>query len=368
MSRPGKASGLYIQGQKAHPGSSRPGHGGPAGGRERSKKRPRPDRSVWNKADDWDKLVADSTLSTSSVSGRRPYPRGLPSLARCASDAAARGFEAIWTADATLAQGDERAQSSNMRGFGRYWKYDWEVVPDHLKEGVRDAVFRMWGRMLSFDIVRVVSYVHLMSLTGRAKASQMSTPPHLYLPGDLLPALAEAKHMFGAQPQESAAARLYTSLTLTHAAKAPDAAIAKLIRSLPQLEAVNLKGCAMAGAQTIKAVLQLREVKQLNLKGTAVKEEHVKELLDAFGSTLDKFKIDNVLFPNVSPPEYVSHLGSSIRAQMKSLCLTLTPSWRSCASLGTSSTLLREISASAPIRCTTGLNIRPLGQLPPLLS
>lgn len=159
MSRPGKASGLYIQGQKSQPGSSRSGAVELKASHGRPKKRPRlrTERSVWNGADDWNKLVADSTLSTSSVSTRRPHPRGLPTLARCASDAAARGFETIWTADSTLVAGDEPAQFANMKGFGRYWKYDWEVVPDHLREGVRDAVFRLWGRMLSLDIVRVVS-------------------------------------------------------------------------------------------------------------------------------------------------------------------------------------------------------------------
>lgn len=154
--------------------------------------------------------------------------------------------------------------------------------------------------------------------------------------------------MYGVQPGEPLA-RQYTSLSLTHAAKAPDAAIAKLIRSMPELRSVNLKGCTLAGTQAVEAILKLEGVNKVNLKGTSVKADHVRELLDAFGSTLVVFKIDNVVFPDVSRVAVLTSGECSVfstvyRVRIKRLDLSPFPSWPSCVCLGISS--MRRLATS----------------------
>ena len=108
-------------------------------------------RSVWNSRDDWDQLVADSQLSTSSISLRRPRPRGMQTLVRCATESAARGFRRMW---------EDTAGMPAMAGSsaGEIWKESWECVPDHLKVGVRDAVFKNWGGYLNGEILSKVSH------------------------------------------------------------------------------------------------------------------------------------------------------------------------------------------------------------------
>jgi len=98
--------------------------------------------SIWNGPDDWPQLVADSSLSTSSISTRAPRPRGLHTLSRCATDAAARDFKTLWEDIAD----------------GRTWKEWWNLVPDHLKVGVRDGVFKLWGGYLTQAVIREVCH------------------------------------------------------------------------------------------------------------------------------------------------------------------------------------------------------------------
>ena len=102
--------------------------------------------------DDWDQLVADSQLSTASISSRKPRPRGVSTLVRCAADAAARGFKRIWEETGYARQAGVDAGA----GSGVYWKESWMWVPDHLKEGVRDAVFRYWGGYLTPEVIQEV--------------------------------------------------------------------------------------------------------------------------------------------------------------------------------------------------------------------
>ena len=109
-------------------------------------------RSIWNSVDDWDQLVADSQLSTASISSRKPRPRGVSTLVRCAADAAARGFKRIWEETGYARQAGVDAGA----GSGVYWKESWMWVPDHLKEGVRDAVFRYWGGYLTPEVIQEV--------------------------------------------------------------------------------------------------------------------------------------------------------------------------------------------------------------------
>ena len=110
------------------------------------------ERTVWNTPDDWETLLAESTLSTSSISTRRPRLRGLPTLAKCCQESAARSFKRLWEAGQTQVQGEI------IVGPGRWWKDDWAWVPDHLKLGVRDAVFRYWGGSLSLQMLQEVGH------------------------------------------------------------------------------------------------------------------------------------------------------------------------------------------------------------------
>jgi hypothetical protein len=170
--RPGSASGLYTISRPAASSSSTPR-------RPAQPKRKKP-RTVWNSADtksEWDELVAVSSLSTSAPSTRKPRLRGLPSLAKCAGDAAARGFKRLWedeaepststsataTATALTRGGRDGADASEnddlrteLKGRGGSWSVLWAGTPDHLKEPVRDSVFRWWGSYLTIQVLRTV--------------------------------------------------------------------------------------------------------------------------------------------------------------------------------------------------------------------
>ena len=66
---------------------------------------------------------------------------------------------------------------------------------------------------------------------------------------------------------------------------------------MPNLEMINLKGCSLAGDKVVQTILkQCHGLKRINLKGTGVKEIHVKLLLDRFGKQLECFKVDNIHF------------------------------------------------------------------------
>jgi len=123
-------------------------------------------RSVWNSTDDWDQLVADSQLSTSSISRRRPRPRGLQSLVKCASEAAVRGFKRLW--EETV--GPEWVTESGT-SRGRVWQDWWSVVPDHLKVGIRDAIFERWGGLLDADMITQVSAEPLTGMFTDVRSS-----------------------------------------------------------------------------------------------------------------------------------------------------------------------------------------------------
>lgn len=99
-------------------------------------------RSLFAGPDDWDKLVADSSLSTSSVSIRRPRPNGLQSLTRCSQLAASRHFKQLW---------------EDGNGGGEMWKADWAWLDDRLKDGIRENVYRAWGGFLTPEILKSVS-------------------------------------------------------------------------------------------------------------------------------------------------------------------------------------------------------------------
>lgn len=135
-------------------------------------------RSVWNSTDDWDELVATSSLSTSSVSTRPPRPRALPSLAKSAEDVAVRHFRMLWadgksSEPAELDPEDERGGKRKKTGKGTarerkernerqeenqkgWWELQWPHVPDHLKARVTDGIMRMHGGWLSLDVIRKV--------------------------------------------------------------------------------------------------------------------------------------------------------------------------------------------------------------------
>ncbi|WVR06479.1 hypothetical protein IAU60_003510 [Kwoniella sp. DSM 27419] len=225
-------------------------------------------RSIWTSTDDWDTLLADSALSTSSVSLRPPRLRGLPSLIKCCTDAIARGFKRLW-------------ESSEEPGQG--FKIAWNEVPDHLKEGVRDQVFRWWGGYLT---LKIISETFLI-------------PPHLYLPGELLPAIASTDRLKDLIPSTRRDA--FTSLTLSHASSASDVGVQALIHHLPNLERINLKGCTAVSSKTVRTVVQrCKRLKRINLKGTKVAEADVALLLGMFHDQLEGFKVDNVAFEDLS--------------------------------------------------------------------
>ncbi|WWC62760.1 uncharacterized protein I303_105357 [Kwoniella dejecticola CBS 10117] len=224
-------------------------------------------RSVWNSKDDWDQLVSDSALSTSSVSTRSPRLRGLPTLVKCAVNSISRGFKRLWEIDE-----------------GYSFNIAWDFLPPHLKSEVREMVFKWWG---SFLTLKILSEVFLV-------------PPHLYLPGELLPSIASANHLkvFIPAPETQAA---YTSFTLKHASKATDVGIASVLYHLPNLQSVNLKGCSLASSRTVQTILKRCDgLKKINLKGTKVTEADLKALLDKFGKQLEVFKVDEDVFDDIN--------------------------------------------------------------------
>lgn len=156
-------------------------------------------RSVWNATDDWDELVAASSLSTSSISTRPPRLRGLQTLSRAAEGVAVRHFRMLWmdgkggghdggdgggsgigrgrgeesedgeSGDECVKRGKKRkvADKGSRRGKVEkrdvvdvnakgWWELQWPHVPDHLKCSLRDGVMRMHGGWLSMDVIRKV--------------------------------------------------------------------------------------------------------------------------------------------------------------------------------------------------------------------
>lgn len=134
----GSSSGLYLNGVLAHPSWS-----------GRPSKRARTSRSVWNSTDDWEELVAASTLSTASVSSRPARPRGLQSLATCAEISAWRNFKRLYEEGKVRSQGGEVGRG--------WWEVEWEYVPDHLKARVRAGVYKRWGGVLKLDVMKDVN-------------------------------------------------------------------------------------------------------------------------------------------------------------------------------------------------------------------
>lgn len=108
-------------------------------GKGRKAKRP---RSIWDSKDDWDTLVAESQLSTASISRRKPPPAGLKGLKSYCAEVAGRAFKAFWELDE-----------------GVSWRYAWDGVPDDHKILVRDEVFRYWGSYLTPPMISDVSAV-----------------------------------------------------------------------------------------------------------------------------------------------------------------------------------------------------------------
>ncbi|WVF68969.1 hypothetical protein IAT40_003743 [Kwoniella sp. CBS 6097] len=230
-------------------------------------------KSIWNSKDDWETLVSESSLSTSSISLRPPRLHGtgngakLPSLARCCTRCIARHFKGLWELD------------------GQDFKVAWREVPDKLKEDVRDEVYKWWGGYLTLRLIIDVFMV----------------PPHMYLSGDLLPSIAKTDRLKELIPSDPSTKEAYTSLTLTHADKVTDTGVAGLVYHLSNLERINLKGCINVGARTVKTIVdRCRKLKRVNLKGTGVGEDEVRMILEAFGQQLEGFKVDNVNFENIN--------------------------------------------------------------------
>ncbi|ORY30530.1 hypothetical protein BCR39DRAFT_528583 [Naematelia encephala] len=249
--------------------------------------------SVWNTPDDWDALVAASSLSTSSVSVRRPRPRGLNSLVKCCTEASARGFKRLWDTGAVIVDG-------RAVGRGEWWKAGWDGLPDHLKIGVRDAVFRLWGGYLTIDMIS-----HLFIF-----------PPGIYLPTALLTSIQNIEGLKPLHPARTISSS-FTSLYFTHSSRASDIALAGMVWWMPNLENVNLKGCSLAGPEVVEALIkQCPRLKKINLRGTKVGEKEIKGLLDAFGKQLEGFKVDQVIFQNINDT-----FGSSPYPKLTHLCL-----------------------------------------------
>ncbi|WWC88536.1 uncharacterized protein L201_003447 [Kwoniella dendrophila CBS 6074] len=238
--------------------------------RKKSKPSIRSQRSIWNSKDDWDTLVAESSLSTSSISTRQPRFRGLPTLVECTTKSISRSFKRLWESGV---------------GDGKEFRLAWEYLPNHLKEGIRDNVYKLWGSYLT---VKIISEVFVF-------------PPHLYLPGELLPSISTTDYIKTLIPSEKTRS-FFTSLTLKHASKGSDLGISALIYNLPNLDTINLKGCELAsGNKTIKVILdRITGLKSINLKGTKIVEQDVKDLLDKFGKRLEVFKVDNISFENIN--------------------------------------------------------------------
>ncbi|WVQ73244.1 hypothetical protein IAR50_002812 [Cryptococcus sp. DSM 104548] len=257
-----------------------------------AKRRQRTDKSVWNSKDDWDTLVAESSLSTSSVSLRKPRFRSFPTLTKCSVDSIVRGFKAFY------GDGQARQEEAVAEEWRKWWKAEWAEIPGHLKEMVRDGIYRRWGGIISLQLIHEL----------------FSIPPTLYLPGDFLPAISQASRLKSLIPPKISA-RLFTSLILTNSPTSTDVGLAGLIHHLPSLEVINLKSCSLAGEKTVKSVVsRCPGVKRLNLKGTKVSEKDVADLLFTFGQQLEGFKVDNVIFSDIDhtfasePYPFITHL------------------------------------------------------------
>ena len=123
----------------------------------RVKKRKVINRSVWNSKDDWDKLVADSSLSTASISSRRPIHSGHHPLSYYAAEVAARAFKFLWEED------------------GEWWKAEWAYVSEPIKAKVRERVYRYYGEFLSVQILAEVSLTPQQQLMTGLHASSNHT-------------------------------------------------------------------------------------------------------------------------------------------------------------------------------------------------
>ncbi|KAK8858720.1 hypothetical protein IAR55_002949 [Kwoniella newhampshirensis] len=262
--------------------------------RSRKERSFRTTRSIWTSAssENWNTLVTESSLSTSSISTRPPRPRGIHALVRCATDAVGRGFKVLWE------DGDMISDGEIVVGPGRRFKEDWMYVPNHLKVGVRDKIFRLWGGYLT------ISMIHEL----------FSIPPRLILAGELLPAISAADYLKNLIPPERDRLQ-YTQLILTHVCSATDIGIAGLIYHLPNLEVINLKGCTLAGPRTVKTILErCSNLRRINLKSTKIGEKEVGMLLRKFGKQLEGLKVDTVTFENInetfdsSPYPSLTHL------------------------------------------------------------
>jgi hypothetical protein len=74
-----------------------------------------------------------------------------------------------------------------------------------------------------------------------------------------------------------------------------DAAVAGLVSVLPNLELINLKGCSLVAGKTVDALVKrCPKLKGFNLKQTKIREAELKLLLDAFGTQLERLKVDGV--------------------------------------------------------------------------
>ena len=90
------------------------------------------------------------------------------------------------------------------------------------------------------------------------------------------------------------------TLKIQHCAAYSDAAVAEMIRVMPHLQVVNLKGCTLVKDRTVAAICKLEAVRRVNLKGTRVDEGDVGVLMEALGQRLEGFKVDGVVFKDVS--------------------------------------------------------------------
>jgi hypothetical protein len=94
------------------------------------------------------------------------------------------------------------------------------------------------------------------------------------------------------------------TLKVQHCPQYSDAAVADIIRSMPNLQVVNLKGCSLVGTRTVEEICKLRYVRRVNLKGTRVGEGDVGMVMREKGETLEGFKVDSVAFKDVRALSY----------------------------------------------------------------
>jgi hypothetical protein len=108
-----------------------------------------------------------------------------------------------------------------------------------------------------------------------------------------LPSLAKADRLKPFWPTHPEA---FTSLVIQHAPSLSDRAFAGLVYRMPDLTTINLKGCSLAGKETVATLIKrCPALRRINLKGTGVVEDDVKKLLDRYGQGMEGFKVDLVL-------------------------------------------------------------------------